>query len=121
MRPVKCQSGGKVEVCEPIAVSQTERVVGQKPPHPQESAAGPRFLSGVDERDAPGLGCGLMICDLVGGSIDRHIRMMQKEIHEIFFDHVSLVTEAHDEIAKTVVRVNFHNMPKYRPPSDLDH
>jgi hypothetical protein len=46
---------------------------------------------------------------------------VQKIVGEVFLDHVTLVTQANDEVVDIVSRVDLHYMPKYRLAADFDH
>jgi hypothetical protein len=46
---------------------------------------------------------------------------MQKVIGKIFFDIISLVSQADNEIIDAIMRIDLHDMPENGLAADLDH
>ena len=79
------------------------------------------MLTGVDQRDAPGLGVLLVHLHAVGAQIEGDIGEVQEVVGEILLDDIALVAAADDEIIDAVGGVAFHDMPEDRLAADLDH
>ncbi len=113
---------GDVHVADTVAVGHAKRLVvrdiGERA---FDSPAGHRVVAGIDERDRPGLGHAAMEGHFLIPHVKRHIRRVQRIFLEVLLDDVSLVPEADHEIVDSVRRVNFHDVPKNRPPADLHH
>jgi hypothetical protein len=46
---------------------------------------------------------------------------MHEIMRKIFFNHISAVAQANNEIIEAIMRINLHDMPKYRLASDFNH
>ena len=55
------------------------------------------------------------------GEIVCNVRRVQEVVREIFLDDVLLVARADDELVKTVVAVELHDVPQNRHPAQLHH
>ena len=55
------------------------------------------------------------------GEIVCNVRGVQEVVREIFLDDVLLVARADDELVKTVVAVQLHDVPQNRHPAQLHH
>jgi hypothetical protein len=55
------------------------------------------------------------------GKVDGHIRIVHVVVHEIFLDHVALVTQADNEFIVPESGINFHDVPQYGLSANLDH
>jgi hypothetical protein len=53
--------------------------------------------------------------------IESHVRHVQEIVGEILLDHVTTVAAANDEVVHPMRRVHFHDVPKHRLATDLDH
>src|ERR1700730_937464 len=112
-----------IYVCQTVAVGHAEWLVGgQQVTNTLETAASQRFVTGIDQSNAPRRQRGgTDVVDLLLREIDRHIRPVKDVIREIFLDDVALVPETDDEVVKPVLRVEHHNVPQNWRTADLDH
>jgi hypothetical protein len=58
---------------------------------------------------------------LVVFEVECDIRLMQDVIGEILLDDAPFISQADNEITYTYMGVNLHDVPQYRPISDLYH
>jgi len=54
-------------------------------------------------------------------NINRHIRRVKKIVSKILFYDITLVTKAHNEVIDAMTAIHFHDVPKYRALTDIDH
>src|SRR6185437_8730357 len=119
---VKFYCLANVHVTDPVAVGDAKGRVGVDVGEDSlDPTADHRFLAGVDQRDRPRLGFGLVYGQIVFAEIDGDVGHVKEVVDEIFFDHVAAVAEADDEFVDAVGRVDFHDVPKNRLAADLDH
>src|ERR1017187_3241318 len=87
-----------------------------------DAAAGHVFLAGVGERDFP-IELVPMLVDshLVGLELDGAVGVVQVEVAEIILHNLRLETEAQYKTAKTMPRVNLHDVPENRMFTDGPH
>src|SRR5271166_2244257 len=111
-----------VHIADAIAVSHAEKITFDVGKYALDAASDLGRLARFYERDTPRLRLAAMNFHLVLiAHVDRHVGRVQVIIHEVLFDHVSLVAEAHDEIVDPVRGIHLHDVPKNRLAADLDH
>ena len=59
--------------------------------------------------------------NFIMGQIKRNIRIIHEIIHEIFLDGFMLVAAQHHEIIKSIMGIDFHDVPEYGLAADLHH
>jgi hypothetical protein len=118
---VRGQQGRDVHVSHAVAVGHAEGLAGDVLRHPLQAAAGHGGRAGVDQGHAPVLGAAIVDGQLVLSQVDRHVRLVQEVVGEIFLDHVALVTKAHHELAHAVLGVALHDVPEDRLAADFHH
>jgi hypothetical protein len=96
-------------------------LAGKVAAQPLQPSARHGIEPGVDHGDPPRLGVVAVIGDVAPGRIHRHVRRMQHVVGEILLDHVATIAERDDEVCHAVRRIDVHDMPQYRPATDLDH
>ena len=55
------------------------------------------------------------------GEVVCNVRRVQEVVREVLLDDVLLVARADDELVKTVVAVQLHDVPQNRHPAQLYH
>ncbi len=110
-----------VDVADPVAVGQAERLVADERQHAFQATAGHRVRAGLDERHPPRLGRGAVDLHLAAAHVERHVGRVQGVVGEPLLDEIALVAEAHDELLDLVRGVDLHDVPEDRLAADLDH
>src|SRR5262245_26978665 len=122
MRLVEGERCGNIDVSQTITIGKGEDVlVGKMGKNAFQATSRLSLFSGVEQRDSPRFSEGAVNIDTVVLNIYRDIRRMQKIVHKIFLNYISLVTKAYDKIIEAVMTINFHDVPKDRSPPNLDH
>ena len=111
-----------VDVRNAVAIGHAEGLVAQQMTDALQTATGHRLGACVHQGHAPGRNLLFSVeGNPVFSEIHRHIRTVQHEVREIFFDEIALVAEADDELVEAVVAVEHHDVPEDWLPADLDH
>jgi hypothetical protein len=79
------------------------------------------IVSRIHQRYFPIFAVVVMNLDAVVLDIDSHVAVVQKIIGKPFFDIVSLISEAYDELFVAIIGKMLHDMPQYWFPPDFDH
>ena len=118
---VRCDELTHVHVGHAVAVGEAKVFVAQVVADALEPPARQRAVASVDQGHAPPLGGVAVRAHRVRREVERDVRRVEEVVREVLLDDVTLVSEAHDEVAHPVVRVDLHDVPEDRLAADLDH
>ena len=106
-----------------IAVGHEERLITHIFLDALDTASSHRVVAGIDYSHLPRLHIGLVNDHLVLSItvIESDIRVMKEVVSEPLLDILLLVTSADDKLSMTVVSILFHNVPKDRHATYLNH
>src|SRR5262249_51477378 len=86
------------------------------------SSSGQRAVTGIDQRHTPiRKTAAPEIFKSICLEINFKIRIVQHEVCEVFFYHITLVAKANYKVPESVRGINHHNMPENRPATNFDH
>jgi hypothetical protein len=109
------------DVCNAVTVGHEEGVVFQVVSQIQQPATGTTVVAGIHQSDFPRLSLVVVHGHTVIAHIECYVRYMQVVVGEVLLDHVPLVAAADNEIVIALRRIDLHDVPQDRSPSDLDH
>lgn len=122
---VERQQFFEVYVADTVAVGHHEEWRGDVVTHAGEARASHGVKAGVGEGDVPlfvrAAGVNRDRAAAARADVDGEVTVHEFEVEEILFDHLALVAEADDEVAKSEVGVVFHDVPKNGALADRDH
>src|SRR5215472_10907091 len=110
-----------IQVADAIAVGQAESLVAQMVANALQPAARHRRFACVNQRDLPRFHTVVQEAHLPFAHLEGHVAHVQHVAREVFFDEMTLVPAANDEIIYAMMRVQLHDVPQDRSSADLDH
>src|ERR1035437_8550745 len=110
---VKLEEGGNVDIRQPVAIRQHESLGVQVACNSPQPASGHRLLPRLGETNLEVL-LGMLIVKtnrIFSSEADREIVIHRLIIEEVLLDHVAPVPQTKHEVAETVMREQFHDVP----------
>src|ERR1035437_2715296 len=119
-RPVGFEQPPKVDIGDPIAVSEKEGAVREPGSKSPNAAAGLSVQARVDEMDGPGVPFRLVALNCAAAEFDGHVAVEGEIVHEEALHVVRSVPHGDDELRHAIVSVVLHDVPEDGPPAYVD-
>src|SRR5215469_1185980 len=110
-----------IQVAYAIPISQAKRLVAQMMAHALQPTARHGAFARIYQSDFPRLNTVIQEAHLALAHLEGHVAHVQHVAREVFFDEMTLVPAANDEIIYSMMRVQLHDVPQDRFSADLDH
>src|SRR5262245_38915696 len=124
MTEMKFDQRAQINVCKSIAIGHTESlVIAEIVLNPFHSTTSVGIKSGVGKGDTPGFAVTLVSLQLIiAGRVhfQREIAVEPLMFEKISLDRISQVAQAEDEIFQSILRIDFHQVPKHGPSTDFN-
>jgi ABC-type glucose/galactose transport system permease subunit len=118
---VKLDQGADIDIADSVTIGEAKSFMAEIVLYPLNSSTGHRIFTGMNQCHFPWLGFIVMDVSLVVFEVEGYIRQMQGVIGKILLYDMPFISQADNEIIYTRIGINFHDVPQYRPISDLHH